>query len=236
MPFFPNIPVAPGVPILNRNPIVAASQIILLAEDLISIFVGGLFGPQWGIFLDGEPVVMADSVISFDFKQDWTVPTYSVEQGGFESYDKVQLPFEVRLRMTAGGDQTSRQNFLDSIQAIVGDFNLYDAVTPEEVYTSVNVTHWDYHRSAQQGAGLITVDIQLTEIRVTATTQFGNTQSPVSSGQQAQGQTQTGTVAPQVTQSITSAMSTGSASMVPSSNPLVPDVTVPAFSNGGTGW
>lgn len=139
---------------------------------------------QWGIFLDGAPVIVADQVNAFSYKQDWPLSTYPVEQGGFETYDKVQLPFEPRVRFATGGTQGDRQALLDSIAAIAGDLKLYDVVTPEAVYTSCNVTHYDYERNEGPGAGWIKINVYLMEVRITASAQYNtatplaNTQSP----------------------------------------------------------
>lgn len=174
---YPNVPNVPGVPPLPRNPLAAASSLALLVADTFGFFISS-GAPQWGIFQDSVAVVAADSVVSFDFKQDWSIADYPVEQGAFETYDKVETPFGVRIRFATGGSDDRRQAFLDSIAAIAGDFELYDVVTPEVVYTSVNISHYDYHRRANQGNGLITVDVWLTEIRETAVTAFSNTKRP----------------------------------------------------------
>lgn len=150
----------------------------LLTADAITF---GTFeqASEWGIFLDGEPVVVADQVKSFAFRQDFQVSTYPVEQGGFETYDKVQVPFEPRVQFVSGGDLANRQALLDSIAAIVGDLNLYDVVTPERVYLSCNVTHHDYERTSESGVGLIKVNVHLLEVRVTVSAQY-NTATPLS--------------------------------------------------------
>lgn len=153
---------------------------------------------QWGIFKDGEPVVVADSVNAFGYMQDWPISTYPVEEGGFETYDKVQLPFEQRVRFVTGGDREDRQALLDSIEAIAGDLNLYDVVTPEKVYLSCNVIHCDYERNEGRGAGLIRVNVYLMEVRVAASAQY-NSATPVSNAKDpgSNDQVNNGTVQPQ---------------------------------------
>ena len=186
---YPNVPNVPGVPALPRDPLIVESTVELLTKDAVQGVLSGF--PQWGIFLGGVPVVLADNVVSIDYKQDWTISDYPLEQGAFESYDKVAHPFECKVRFSAGGDVTNRQNFLNSIANISGDLNLYNIVTPEETYTSVNITHYDYRRTAINGVGLITVDIWAIQIRVTATQQFQNVQNPTSAAPQNSGIVQT---------------------------------------------
>lgn len=169
------VPNAPGVPALLTGFDASISLgITLLANDLIA-GLGGLIGPQWGIFSNGFPVVSADTVVSLDYKQESVVADYPLERGTFESYDKVQVPFDARVRFVAGGSDANRAALLASIAAIQGDFNLYDVVTPEAVYTSCNVMHHDYHRSSNNGLGLIQVDVWLRQIRIAVGTVTGST-------------------------------------------------------------
>jgi len=191
MAFFPIIPIAPGVPALLRNPLAPLPSIVQLVEDVIFGFAGVL-DPQWGVFQDGFPVVTPDSIGAFEYRQDWRLSDYPVEQGAFESYNKVSTPFDSRVRLVSGGDVANRQELLDDVAAIAGTTQLYDIVTPEEIYTGVNVTGYSYRRTASNGMGLIIIELRFLEIRVTATAAFSNTQAPSGAGT-----TNDGTVQPQ---------------------------------------
>lgn len=183
-----DIPNVPGVPPLGSF---SGNNIALLVADIVSL-LGAALGPQWGVFLDGEPVIFSDNTLSFAFKQDAPVSTYPVEEGGFQSYDKVQLPAEITLRVSAGGDISARQALLASIDAQFNTTDLYDILTPEKTFLSYNFTHQDYHRDATRGATLIAVDLHFMEIRVTTTATatptngntLSNTASPTVAGQQ----------------------------------------------------
>lgn len=175
MSLFPDVPDVPGVPALAGF---SSNVVGLLAADAIGLIFGGQFASLWGIFLGLIPVIIADSVVSFDYKQDWPISTYPVEDGGFQSYDKVQLPFDIRVRMAVGGTQLDRQLFLLEIDRAANSLELYNVVTPEAIYSNCNITHYDYDRTAVNGAGLLVVDIWLIEVRVTSTATFTNTQQP----------------------------------------------------------
>lgn len=137
--------------------------------------------------LTGQSVANLFSIVDFDFKQDWTISDYPTEDGGFQSYDKVQLPFDVRMRVAAGGSFSNRQALINTVQANANTLTLFNVVTPEITYPSCNIGHVDYHREATRGAGLIVMDIWMTQIRVTATASFSNTQVPGVAGQQGLG-------------------------------------------------
>jgi hypothetical protein len=223
------VPNVPGVPIL---PSYSIEETTLLFSDAALVIARAL-QPQWGIYQNNQAIIASSvaaqlglgsllsaansitslfgfnatsnfSVVDFDYKQEWTVSTYPVEQGGFQSYDKVQLPFDVKMRVAAGGSQSNRQALLDTITSIANSITLYDVYTPEEFYANCSVTHVDYKRTAQNGVGLILADIWLMEIRNTSTTTYGNTSTPAIAGQQNSGSV--GTTSP------TSSQETGVAS------------------------
>lgn len=189
----PAVPFLPGVPSLSSYS--AAVNIVLLTADAISL-LSSLFGPQWGIFQNGAPVVVADSVVSLDFKQEYTISDYPLEQGAFESYDRVLLPFEARIRFAAGGSIVDRVNLITSLQAISTGVQLFDVVTPEAIYQSVSVHHFDYKRTAD-AAGLLQIDVWLTQVRITTSTQFTSTQSPSGASPVGGGSAQTNPATPQ---------------------------------------
>ena len=187
---FIDVPNVPGVPSLSSY---SPNNIGLLVEDAVSVLLGTLgLLPQWGIYLNGVEVLSYDNQVSFGYKQDWKISTYPVEQGSFQSYDKVQLPSEIRCRFSAGASTINRQEMLASIDAVMSDTNLYDVVTPENVYLNYNFSHRDYDREAES-AGMVVIDVWLIEILETATAQYQTTQSPANAGQQGLGNVPTQT-------------------------------------------
>ena len=130
----------------------------------------------WGIFTRaGTPVIVADTVHNLDYKQEWAISDFPLERGAFETYDKVARPYDARVRFLAGGSDSNRATLLSSIEAIAGDYNLYDVVTPEVVYLNCNVQHYDYRRTTENGVGILSVDVWLLEIRVQGATTVGQT-------------------------------------------------------------
>ncbi|MCJ2087270.1 hypothetical protein MKK88_14935 [Methylobacterium sp. E-005] len=90
---------------------------------------------------------------------------YPVEKGAFASFNKVNVPFDVRLIFMAGQSLANRTSLINSISAIAGDLNFYDAVMPEKVWRNLNVTHYDFARTSQRGVGLLMVAVWCREIR-----------------------------------------------------------------------
>lgn len=180
----------PGVPAVGAG-VSLITSIIFLASDTLNLLTG-FATSSWGIFQNGQIVLEADSVVSVEYNQDWTIADFQIEEGGFETYDKVDTPFNNRVRMSSGGSQANRQALLDGIKAIAGTLELYEVVTPEQVYSSVNIQAYSLRRSSRDGVGLIQIDIRLLEVRVNATAQFSNTKSPTAASQVNDGTVQPG--------------------------------------------
>lgn len=178
----------PGVPALPST-VSLLEDVVLVVADTIGLLTGFAASP-WGIFLNGQSVVQADNVVSVSYNQDWATADFNIEDGGFETYDKVDTPFNARVRFSSGGSQSNRAALLNSIAAIAGDLNLYDVVTPEAVYSSCNVQGYNLVRTSNNGVGLITVEVKLLEVRVDATASFSNTQNPSSASQTSDGTVQ----------------------------------------------
>lgn len=177
----------PGVPALLTG---FSAALSVTQNPIVRDVLSGLsipIGAKWGIYSAGIPIpiIVCDTVVDMSFKQDYVVADYPIEKGGFVSYDKVFVPFETRVRFVAGGSifNMQQQSMLDSIRAISGDTKLYDVVTPVATYDNCNIKHYDYHRSVQNGLGVLAVDVWLTQIRIVApasvsTSSAQNTVSP----------------------------------------------------------
>lgn len=178
IPLFPDVPNLPGVPPLLRSAFQTASTVVQLSRDLISS-LSALPTQKWGIFTSfGLPAIFGDSIKSVEQSQEFRVSDYPQEQGAFQSYNKVQTPFEPRVSITKGGTDNERAQFLSSVVRALASTDLYAVVTPEAIYPSVTLVRYDYQRTSQNGATLLTVNIWLRQVRVTGATAFSATAAP----------------------------------------------------------
>lgn len=142
----------------------------------------------WGIFDQyGNPVLEADSVGSVEYQETWRISDYPQEQGGFESYNKVKVPFVAKITFLVSGDLENRADFLKSIQQATASLNLFTVVTPEISYPSANLTFYTYKRTSRNGVQLLSIEVWCEEVRIVQTGQLSNTQSsngadPVNNG------------------------------------------------------
>lgn len=183
MSIFPNVPDVAGVPTLLRNPLAPIPLPSLLTADSFNDSGFSSSASQWGLFdSSGNSVIDADNLVSFEFAQDWTIADYQIEQGSFETYDKVQQPYNARLTFSRGGSEQARSDFLASVEAIVDDTNLYSVVTPEKTYVNANISHYDYKRTSSNGVGLLTITLYLMQVRADVTAQYTSTTASTATG------------------------------------------------------
>ncbi len=162
---------------------------LLMIADAINL--PNSTSPQWGIFRNSQPVVIAQTIMDFNYKEEWALSDYPLEKGAFETYNKVYIPFDARFRFVSGENEENRTALLESIMAIAPDVNLYDVVTPTRIYRSVNITHYDYRRTSRNGLGLLHVDVWCLQVKVVVgKSGVGNTAAASGEAQQQGGTVQ----------------------------------------------
>ena len=188
-PVYPNVPVTLGVPAVRRdasNP--GTSSVSQLSSDGSAITQ--MASTQWGIYRGTSLALKPDNIVAVSYDAEYRIADYPIEEGGFESYDNVALPFEATVRLTKGGRRADREAFIKAAEAMRSDTELYSIVTPEVTYRNVNVSRITIDRSQENGAGMITVDMHLREIRQNAKVEFSAVKDPASANPYSNGSTQ----------------------------------------------
>lgn len=177
-PNLPDVPDAPGVPPIVHNPNVPNVPVERLTKD-----ADGLSTEQsiiWGIFgQKGTLAIRPDNIAAFEYQREYRISDYPLEEGSFESFNKVTLPFDIRVTMTKGGKLSDRKTFLETVDAAVASLDLFAIVTPERVFSNANLVRQGYRREATAGVSLLTVELQAVEIRTKVSVQFVSSASAV---------------------------------------------------------
>ncbi len=184
-PLYPDVPQLPGVPPVFRgpngetipegtgDPIVVTGRLTSDAPEAQTRTA------TWGLYkADGTLALAVDSVISAEPMREFRLSDYITEKGGFETYNKVALPGEVRVTVTKGGDDSEREAFLNDLDKLIETIDLYSFVMPDGTLRDRSVIHYDYRRTREQGATLLTVELMLTEVRQTAQSAFTDSKAP----------------------------------------------------------
>jgi hypothetical protein len=131
---------------------------------------GGMFqGPTWGIYdKDGQSIAPWETVVKVDYRHEFRIADFPIEGGGFASYNKVQIPYDIRISFAVGsrGGPPQRTQLLASLEAAVASLDFYTVVTPEATYPRANLTHMEYSRESRRGVNLLLVEVFVSEVRV----------------------------------------------------------------------
>lgn len=223
----PDVPNVPGVPTLSSYSDSGVSllvgdafgAIIALVAPPWGVYIDGapVFTPASVIGQNLAPVLSAistiaaaiglpnvvpvqASMVTFDYKAESPISNYPQQNGAFQSYDKVQMPYDVRLKLACAGDASQRQSFQDTLEALRTSTVLVQVMTPEKVFDDCNCTHVSFTRSSDSGVAMILADVWFEEVRQTSTATYTNTKSPTDAAPQSIGNVQPDTIPASVRQ------------------------------------
>lgn len=152
--------------------VIGAGVALLTGDSYSSQFTND---SQWGIFTeDGSPVLIGDTVVSLDIRNERRLANFPIEEGGFATYNKVNMPFESRVSIAKGGTESERSDFIGTLEQLVNDLELYAVVTPEYTYPSANLFAYDIRRTVRNGVTLITAEVSIEEVRIINAAQYSN--------------------------------------------------------------
>jgi hypothetical protein len=161
---FPDVPDVPGVPNVPRQIGAITPD---AGDELTSDSAIYNPAPQWAIVdSTGDAALSPDSVVELEYRGEMRICSHPVEQGSFASYNKIAVPFDVRVVLSCNGNgPMSRDQFLSAIETMRESTDLVSIVTPDDVYQNCNLVHVDYRRDARQGVSLILVQLWFQEVR-----------------------------------------------------------------------
>ena len=153
-----------GIPNIPQLPTNLSGALIQFGGAAL---INAAFGNYWGIFgQNGLPLLLSDNVIAMKYTTSSKVSTVPIERGSFASYNKVDDPFTLTVQMSKGsGGVFQRGAFLALLDDLAKSTDLFMVITPEAVYPNMAIIGYDYSREASDGARLLKVNIQLTEVR-----------------------------------------------------------------------
>lgn len=128
--------------------------------------INGVFGKVWGIVNEfGIPIVLADTVLGMNYDAGSSISKYPVEQGSFASFNKVNAPSMATVQMAKGsGGVLERGLFLAQLEGLLKSTLSFHIITPEYVYLNYQIVGINHARTAQDGATMITVNLDLEEV------------------------------------------------------------------------
>ena len=167
-PPFPVVPLVPGVPILARSLLVPTPNSITgvaAGASSGSLFHAAKSASTWGVYdSSGNIAIAADSVREFDYRAEWSISNYPIQNGQFASYNKVLRPYDTSVLLVKGGTEAQRAAFLAQVDVVANSAALYTILTPEKTYVNVNVSRVQMSRKQSAGAYFVAVELYFENI------------------------------------------------------------------------
>ncbi len=183
---FPNVPNVAGVPDLKR-----AAYAILQRTGLTGIIqnadqfglLDAYLALEWGIYKDGSRVIIPDAFIGMEYRGKQVIASHPVEQGSFSSYNKVAVPYDIKVVLACSGaqnivrqlivDYPQKDEFLAKLESMKASLDLYTIATPDASYVNANLVEYNYGRYATNGATMIKAELYFREVQVKSATTVG---------------------------------------------------------------
>lgn len=126
----------------------------------------------------GQEVFSPSGWVSIDRYGDAAVTKGPVEKGRYTSYNKVKQPSELRIIFALEGwtafsgslpnltnfSLLSRNNFIQKLDEMKNTASTYNIETPDTVYYSYDLTHFDYFVGSYRGQTLLMANCTFEEI------------------------------------------------------------------------
>ena len=144
---------------------------------------------------DGGTSVTFTSFIDIDYRNEGQALSYPVEEGGFANYNKVATPLDIRVTLAAQGTESDYEDMLLRLDEYQKRAVVLYVVTPARLYKNMTLETYSYKRGRDAGAGMLSVELSLIEVREvatqTTTTVISKPKNPTSAGKANTGKTQT---------------------------------------------
>ena len=142
------------------------NSVIAKAKQNSNAILWGIFETVSGNLLGATS--SASTSLSFygmDFIKEFRISDFPTEQGGFTSFNKVEMPATPKVTLVLSGSTDDRIAFLSAVDAASKSMTMYTVATPEAIYDNYSIERYNYSRTSEKGANLMIVDIHLKEIR-----------------------------------------------------------------------
>ena len=105
-----------------------------------------------------------DSVLALNIKKGSDISNYRLETGSFASYNKVEKPRIIPIRLVKGGTESDRQQFLLWLDFVVRTTDLFDIGVPEATYNNLALVDYSIIRESKSGVTLVIADCVFQEV------------------------------------------------------------------------
>ena len=121
-------------------------------------------GKSW-IVRGQSAAVDFNSMQEFSAEKSSRLPDEPIEKGSFATYNRIIEPRAITCRLSIEGGASKLQSAIDRLTDLCENNETITLTTPEQSYKNLMLESFDYRRDAQNGRGVLFVDLRFKEIR-----------------------------------------------------------------------
>ena len=124
------------------------------------------FNKKKGWIVKGQSAAVDFSaMIEFSAEKSSRLPDEPIEKGSFSTYNRIIEPRSISCRLAVKGYPSELQRAIDRLTTLAENDEKITLTTPEQSYKNMMLESFDYLRDAQNGRGVLYVDLRFKEIR-----------------------------------------------------------------------
>ena len=105
-----------------------------------------------------------DSVLAMNLRKGSDISNYRLETGSFATYNKIEKPRLIPIRLVKTGTESDRQQFLIWLEFVSKRTELFDIAMPEITYRRMTLIDYSITRESKSGVTLIVADCVFQEV------------------------------------------------------------------------
>lgn len=117
-----------------------------------------------------------DTILGYDFKSSSELPSYPIQQGSFENYNKIQNPNKANITLAISGNKTELRKNLLKLEFFNEETDLVDLILPFKSFIGYNLCNLSHSLKEGEAMSMLAVNFDLVEIRQ-ATISFKKTKA-----------------------------------------------------------
>lgn len=106
-----------------------------------------------------------NSMQEFSAEKSSRLPDEPIEKGSFATYNRIIEPRTITCQLSVEGSAAKLQSAIDRLTTLCETDEKITLTTPEQSYKNMMLESFDYRRDAQNGRGVLYVDLRFKEIR-----------------------------------------------------------------------
>jgi len=138
---------------------------------------------SWIVRGDSAEVAFS-SMLEFSAEKSSRLPDEPIEKGSFATYNRIIEPRTITCQLGVAGTAQQLQSEIDRLTTLAENDEKINLITPEQSYKNMMLESFDYRRDAQNGRGVLYVDLRFKEVREVApqqtTTSVEEAEEPIS--------------------------------------------------------